>query len=108
MDTTCLGTLRLLNCTTLKTIVLKYINMCNNELLLPESITSITLDNVNESRDVKLPLQHYTFLQKLSLADVKLGDKLPLPDSITELSLERVSYNITKSSNLKQLNFRIY
>jgi len=104
MDTTCLGTLRLLNCTQLKTIVLRTINMSDHELLLPESITSITLDRVNTSKDVKLPLQHCTSLQELQLADVKLGDKLVLPDSITGLDLTMVTECLSSFTSLQNLS----
>jgi len=53
--------------------------MCDHELLLPESIASITLEIFNESNDVRIPLQHYTSLQKLALVFIKIGDKLRHP-----------------------------
>jgi len=104
MGTTCLGTVRLQNCTKLKEIVLMNIDISDHELLLPESINSITLSSVNKSKDVKLPLQHCTSLQKLDLADVKLGDKLVLPDSITELDLAVVTGCLSSFTSLHNLS----
>jgi len=100
MDTNCLGTLRLQNCTKLKTIVLTKINICNHELLLPEGVTSITLDSVNKAKDVKLPLQHCRSLQKLEL---RYGDKRVLPDSITKLDLYECLSFLTSLQNLSRL-----
>jgi len=100
---TCLGPLRLQNCTKLKTIVLKDINMSDQELLLPEGITSITLDHVNKSKGVKLPLQHCTSLQKLKFTNIKLGDKLRLPDSITEIELFGCLSTLTSLQNLSRV-----
>jgi len=104
MDYPCLGPLMLQNCKKLKHIVLKRIRMNDHELLLPESITSITIDSVNGSKDVKLPLQHCTSLQKLDLAGVKLGDKLVLPDSITELELFDVTGCLSSFTSLHNLS----
>jgi len=78
--------------------------MSDHKLLLPESITSITIYRVNTSKDVKLSLQHCTSLQKLDLNAVKLGDKLVLPDSITELKLFHVTGCLSSFTSLQNLS----
>ena len=103
MDYPCLGPLMLQNCKKLKTIVLKNINMSDHELLLPESITIITLDRVNWSKDVKLLLQHCTSLQKLELTNVKLGDKLCLPTELDQIDVNGCFSSLTSLRNLSRL-----
>jgi len=77
-------------CTQLQHLTLASVNLGEHELVLPDNITHITLNDVTMTGG--LSVQHCTQLQHLTLIGMDLGEhELVLPDNITHITLKDVT-----------------
>jgi len=78
------------HCSALQQLELHYTNLAEQELVPPQTITSIDLNNVTATRGLA-SLEHCTNLQSLRFLTTDLGDQtLLLPDTVTDINLQSV------------------